>query len=234
MFWPHDEPVGKRFNAFSGDASIEVVGVTSTGQYEELFEPPKPFFYVPAGQSYFSYRTIHIRTALPPASMQREIDAQIHSLAPTAAVPQVRTMLDALEGVNGFFFFRFGAQITVCTGLLGLFLAVVGVYSTASYAAAQRTQEIGIRMALGADPQAILRMVFRQSLVTIAVGLTIGLGAALAATRGLAALISGIRPTDPLTFITVFLLLSAVSLLACWVPARRATRVDPLTALRYE
>ena len=112
--------------------------------------------------------------------------------------------------------------------------AVVGVYSVVSYAAAQRTREIGIRMALGAAPRDILKMVLRQSIVVVGVGLTIGLATALAGTRAIANLIVGVRPTDPLTFISVVLLLSAISLLACWIPARRATRIDPLTALRYE
>jgi putative ABC transport system permease protein len=119
-------------------------------------------------------------------------------------------------------------------GLLGLVLAVVGVYSVVSYAAAQRTHEIGIRMALGAEPTDILKMVLRQSIGIVAAGLAIGLAVAFAGTRAIANLIVGIKPTDPVTFITVIALLSAIALLACWIPARRATRVSPLTALRYE
>jgi putative ABC transport system permease protein len=103
-----------------------------------------------------------------------------------------------------------------------------------SYAAAQRTHEIGIRMALGANPRDILNMVLRQSIGIVAVGIAIGLAAAFAGTRAIANLIVGIKPTDPLTFVTVILLLAAIALAACWIPARRATRVSPLTALRYE
>jgi ABC-type antimicrobial peptide transport system permease subunit len=143
-------------------------------------------------------------------------------------------MTQALQGVNGFFFFRFGAQLTGTMGLLGLILAVVGVYSVVSYAAAQRTHEIGIRMALGAEPRDIMRMVLRQSIAIVALGLAIGVAAAFAGTRAIGNLIVGIKPTDPVTFVSVIVLLSGIALVACWIPARRATRVSPLTALRYE
>jgi len=146
----------------------------------------------------------------------------------------MQTMTQALQGINGFFLFRFGAQLTSTMGLLGLILAVVGVYSVVSYAAGQRTHEIGIRMALGAAPQDILLMVLRQSVVVVAIGLTVGLAAALAGTRAIASLIVGVRPTDAATFVTVVVLLAVIALIACWIPARRATRINPLVALRYE
>ena len=131
-------------------------------------------------------------------------------------------------------FFRLAAQLTGTMGLLGLILAVVGVYSVVSYTAAQRTHEIGIRMALGAAPGDILQMVLRESVWIVAIGLAVGLLVALGGTRAIANLFVGIHPTDPVTFVTTALLLSAVALTACWIPARRATRVSPLTALRYE
>ena len=197
-------------------------------------DPPEPFYYVPLAQKYMAYRTIHVRTSVPPESLQRQIEQQIRELAPGIAVSEVQAMTIALQGINGFFFFRFGAQLTGTMGLLGLILAVVGVYSVVSYAAAQRTQEIGIRMALGAEPRDILKMVLRQSLLTVGIGLGVGLAAALVGTRAIANLIVGIKPTDPLTFVAVIVLLSAIALIACWIPARRATRVSPLSALRYE
>jgi putative ABC transport system permease protein len=113
-------------------------------------------------------------------------------------------------------------------------LAVVGVYSVVSYTAAQRTHEIGIRMALGAAPRDILTMVLGQSLIVIAIGVLIGLGAAFGGTRALASLLIGVRPSDPATFVIVVAALASVAILACWIPARRATRVSPLAALRYE
>jgi putative ABC transport system permease protein len=131
-------------------------------------------------------------------------------------------------------FFRLGAQLTGAMGLLGLVLAVVGVYGVASYAAVQRTQEIGIRMAIGATPRDILKMVLGQGLGIVAIGLLAGLVAAFAGTRLLADLFYGVTPSDPATFAAVATLLPAVALLACWIPAQRATRVSPTIALRFE
>jgi predicted permease len=235
-FWPNENPLGKRFSMKGPQGPFrEVIGIVQTGKYKNVVEdPPEPFFYVPLAQNYVAYRTIHVRTSVPPDSLQRQIEAQVRELAPGVPISQVQTMTQALQGVNGFFFFRFGAQLTGTMGLLGLILAVVGVYSVVSYAAAQRTHEIGIRMALGAEPRDILRMVLRQSIVVVAIGLAIGLAAAFAGTRAIANLIVGIKPTDPVTFASVVVLLSAIALAACWIPARRATRVSPLTALRYE
>jgi ABC-type antimicrobial peptide transport system permease subunit len=143
-------------------------------------------------------------------------------------------MKQSLQGANGFFFYRLGAQLTGVMGLLGLVLAIVGVYSVVSYVTAQRNHEIGIRMAIGAGSGEILKMVLRQSLWVVAVGIAVGLGAAFAGTRVLGAFILGVSPSDPLTFGVVVAVLSGVALLACWLPARRATKVDPLIALRYE
>jgi predicted permease len=235
-FWPNENPLGKRFSLKGPQGPFkEVIGVVQTGKYKNVIEdPPEPFFYVPIAQNYVAYRTIHVRTSVPPESLQRQIEAQVRELAPGIAISQVQTMTQALQGVNGFFFFRFGAQLTGTMGLLGLILAVVGVYSVVSYAAAQRTHEIGIRMALGAEPRDILKMVLRQSIAIVALGLAIGLAAAFAGTRAIANLIVGIKPTDLVTFASVIVLLSAIALVACWIPAHRATRVSPLTALRYE
>jgi macrolide transport system ATP-binding/permease protein len=235
-FWPNESPLGKRFSTKGPKGPFtEVIGVVQTARYKNVIEdPPVPFFYLPLAQNYVAYRTIHVRASVPPESLQRQIEEQVRELAPGIPISQVQTMTQALQGVNGFLFFRFGAQLTGTMGLLGLILAVVGVYSVVSYAAAQRTHEIGIRMALGAQPRDILKMVLRQSVVIVAMGLAIGLAAALAGTRAVANLIVGIKPTDPVTFVTVVVLLSVIALVACWIPARRATRVSPLTALRHE
>ena len=235
QFWSSESAIGKRFSIKGPTGPfIEVVGVARDGKYKSVVEDPMPFFYLPLNQVYVDFRTVHVRTSLPPEKLRLDIESSLHMLAPDIAVKEMQTMQQSLQGLNGFFLFRFGAQLTSTMGLLGLILAVVGVYSVVSYAAVQRTHEIGIRMALGAAPRHILRMVLRQSVVLVGVGLAVGLAAALAGTRAMASLIVGVRPTDAVTFVTVVALLAAVALVACWIPARRATRVSPLVALRYE
>jgi len=235
QLWSNEAPIGKRFSIKgAGGPFIEVVGVAQDDKYKNPVEDPTPFFYLPLSQVYVDFRTVHVRTSLPPEKLQRDIESSVHVLAPDIAVKEMQTMTQSLQGLNGFFLFRFGAQLTSTMGLLGLILAVVGVYSVVSYAAVQRTHEIGIRMALGAAPQDILRMVLRQSVVLVGVGLAVGLAAALAGTRAIASFIVGVRPTDPVTFVVVVGLLTVIALVACWIPARRATRVSPLVALRYE
>ncbi|MGC1933611.1 MAG: FtsX-like permease family protein, partial [Candidatus Acidiferrales bacterium] len=234
-FWPNEDALGKRFSTKGSTGPfIEVVGIVQDAKYQNVTEDPLPFFYLPIDQSYVSMRTIQVRTSVPPETLALQIESQIHELAPSLPITQVQTMNESLQGANGFFFFHFGAQLTAVMGLLGLILAVVGIYSIVSYAAVQRTQEIGIRMAMGAAPRDILRMVLRQGLGVVGIGLALGLVLALAGTRVMGSLIVGIKPTDPLTFIVVVLLLTGIALFACWIPAFRATRIDPLVALRYE
>ena len=234
-FWPNEDALGKHFGTKGANGPfMEVVGIVQEAKYQSLAEDPRAFYYVPFEQSYNSLRTIHVRTTVPPESLALQIQSVIHEAVPDMPITQVKTMNEALEGANGFFLFRFGAQLTSTMGLLGLLLAVVGIYSVVSCAATQRTQEIGIRVAMGAFPQDILKMVLRQGLTVVGIGLTLGLALALAGTRALSGLIVGIKPTDPLTFAVVVCLLTAIALFACWVPAHRATRIDPLEALRYE
>ncbi len=234
-FWPDQNPLGKRFSTKSASGPfIEIVGVVQDGKYKGVVEEPQPHFYLPFSQSYMPLRTIHIRSSVPPETLATQVQSQIRGLAPNLPVSEMQTLDQALQGLNGYLFFRLGAQLTGAMGLLGLVLAVVGVYSVASYAAAQRTQEIGIRMAIGATPGDILKMVLRQGLGIVAVGLIAGLAAAFAGTRLLADLFYGVKPSDPITYAAVATLLLAVALLACWIPARRATRVSPTVALRFE
>lgn len=234
-FWPGEDAVGKRFSTKGATGPYtEVVGIVQDGKYQNVAEDQQPFFYVPLDQNYMSLRTIQVRTAVPPETMALQIESQIHDLAPDLPITQVQSMTQALQGANGFFFFRFGAQLTGVMGLLGLILAVVGIYSVISYAAVQRTQEIGIRMAMGADPRDILKMVLRQGLGVVGVGLVLGFIAALGGTRVIGSLFVGIKPTDPVTFALVIFVLASIALFACWIPAYRATRIDPLVALRHE
>jgi predicted permease len=234
-FWPGQHPIGRRFSTKSASGPfIQIVGVVQDGKYKGIVEDPQPHFYFPLNQSYMPLRTFHVRTSVPPEALSMQVQSQVRALAPNLAISELQTLDQALQGLNGYLFFQLGAQLTGTMGLLGLVLAVVGVYSVASYAAVQRTQEIGIRMAIGATPADILRMVLRQGVGIVTIGLLIGLAAAFAGTRLLADLIYGVTPSDPITYAAVVTMLLAVALLACWIPARRATRVSPVIALRFE
>jgi predicted permease len=234
-YWPNDDPIGKRFSILNkpGDP-MEVIGVTKDGRYTDATERPDPYFFLPLAQHFDSFRTLQVRTLVPPEQLIADVRQQIQALDPNLPIMDVRTMRDALNGLNGYFVYRLGAGLAALLGFLGLILAVVGVYGVVSFAASQRTNEIGIRMAMGAQRRDILGMVLRQGIWLVGIGLLVGLAAAAGLTRAIANMLVGVSPNDPLTFSGVAVLLAGVVLTACYVPARRATRVDPLVALRYE
>jgi predicted permease len=233
--WPNQDPIGKRFIADNAnDKPIEVVGVTGNGKYEWIFEEPSPYYYTPIGQNYHSLRILQVRTAVAPESLAMTVVKQIHELDANLPLYDVMGMQEALNGGNGFFLLNMGADFAGALGALGLVLALVGVYGVVSYAASRRTHEIGIRMALGAGRPRILKMVLTRGFGLVLAGIATGVVVALGLTRFMANLLFGIRPADPVTFGSVALLLAAISLVACYIPARRATLVDPLVALRHE
>jgi predicted permease len=235
QFWPNEDPIGKRFEKKTADHKpITVVGVVQTVKYKGIIETPQPFFYLPLDQEYLAFRTIQVRTSVSPTSLAGTLEALVRELGPNVPITAVQTMSDALNNANGFFLYRFGAQATATLGLLGLVLAVVGVYSVVSYAGAQRTHEMGIRMALGAERKDILRLVLRQGVTVVGIGIALGLLLAFAIARVFSGMLVGIGAGDPLTYSFVSALLLAIALFACWIPAYRATRIDPLSALRYE
>jgi predicted permease len=236
-FWPKEDPVGKRFtvnNTGKPEQVVQVVGIAADGKYAFIAEEPTPFFYVPLAQNFTSIRALQVRSSIPPEKLISQMRSVIRSLAPDLPIIETRSMDEVIRGMNGLQVFRFAALIAAALGGLGLILASVGVYGVVSFAAVQRTREIGIRMALGGTSRDVLRLVLRQGVGMVATGLLVGLLAAWGLTRVMGRLLFGVSPSDPLTYATVALLLTAVALLACWIPARRATRVDPGIALRYE
>ncbi|HEU4414675.1 MAG TPA: ABC transporter permease [Candidatus Angelobacter sp.] len=234
-FWPNQDPVGKRFSAKGVEGPfLEVVGVTRQGKYNDPVDDTTLFYYQPQAQNPSTFMTLQLRTAIDPESLIPAVEQQIRDLAPGLPVTDVQTMEQSLGGANGFFLYRMGTRFTVALGLLGLVLALVGVYSVISYAAAQRTHEIGVRMALGANRSDILKMVVRQGFVLVGAGLLIGLVLTFIAGRGIGSLLVGVTPKDPVTLIAVVLLLAVVGLVASFIPARRAMNIEPLRALKYE
>jgi putative ABC transport system permease protein len=233
--WPGEDPIGKQFS-FRGAQGpyVQVVGVTRNGKYVFIGEDRQNFFYVPAGQNFTSAKILQIRTSLPPEAIRKNVEQQIHALEADLPVYGIETMEHSLGGGNGFFLIRMGALFALILGLLGLILAIVGVYGVVSYAASRRTHEIGIRMALGAEPRAILRMILRSGVFLLLFGVSIGCVLALAVGWTMRSLLFGIHPADPLTFAAVGFLLGSSAILACYIPARRAMRVDPMISLRYE
>jgi len=234
-FWPGENPIGKRFSLTSNAGPfVEVVGVTRDGKYRTLAEDPEPYFYVPLEQDFTSECVLQIRSALPPQALIPEVQHEILALDASAPIEDVQTMKESLGGALGYFLFRLGASVAAAMGLLGLLLAIVGVYGVVSYAATQRTQELGVRMALGASPRQVLALLLKQGARLVAAGLVFGLAGAWGLTRAMSSMLYGVSPSDPVTYLSVAALLTFVTLLACWIPARRAVRVDPMVALRYE
>jgi len=233
--WPGEDPVGHRFSYEKPDApALEVIGLAKNGRYFEAMEDSVEFFYLPLSQHYTPMRVLHVRASVPPLTLAGPIQTEIHNLEPNLPVYDVQTLRESLDGPNGFFLPRMGAFFAAIFGLLGLVLALVGVYGIISYAVTLRTQEIGVRMALGAQSRNVLGMILRQGLALTGWGLLAGLVLSFGLTRFMKSLLFQISAFDPLTYISVSLLLLAVALVACYLPARRATRVDPLVALRYE
>jgi predicted permease len=235
-FWAGADPIGRNFKR-DGDSkhAIEIIGEVRNSRTEDPYSPYGPLFYVPITQNYTPAQTLQIRTQDAPQAVTPEVLAVVRGIAPTVPVLSVRTMTNAVRnGANGLLLFNLGAELTAALGLLGLTLAVVGIYGVMAHAVGQRTQEIGVRIALGAQSKNILWMISRQGLVILGIGLGLGLLAAVGVGQLVGDFLVGIGPTDPFTYLSVSVLLSLVALGACYVPARRAMRVDPMVALRYE
>jgi predicted permease len=228
-YWPGQEAVGKRIKR---EEFAEVVGVVRDSNEKGLSAAPRPTIYFPM-RNYISDLdlTLQVRTAMDAQTMLAAVRREVQTLDPTLPVYNLGTLAQQKDG--SLYTERLAATLLTLFGLLALSLAAVGIYGVLSYAVTERTREMGVRLALGARPRDLIKLVVRQGLTLTLIGLVIGVGAAFALTRLIAKLLFGVSPTDPLTFVMIPLLLTGVALLACWIPARRATRVDPLAALKH-
>jgi len=232
-FWPGQSALGKRFSPQSSAGPwTEVVGVIRDGKYFSLSEEAKPFLYVNLGPQSGRFLTMVVRTTTEPQSALAAIRREVQQLDATLPIYNVKTMVEHMA--LSLFPARVAATLLGSFGVLALLLAAIGIFGVMSYAVTQRTREIGIRMALGANAAGVFRLIVGRGLTLMVIGLGIGLALAVAGTRLLATLLFGVSATDPLTFVVIALLLMFVALLACWIPARRATKVDPMVALRAE
>ena len=231
-FWPDQDPIGKRFHFFGDPTLLQVVGVVRNSVVDTIGEEPVPLAYLPITQAYSPAVTIQVRTSGRPEPVISGVRAQIQQLDNNLAITGVQTIGEVMD--QGLWAPRMGAALLGLFGGLALILAALGVYGVLSYSVNQQTREIGIRMAMGADRRNVLGLVIGQGLKLAAVGLVAGIAIALLLARQLSSLLFGVNAYDPLTFLSVATILMVVAFFACYIPALRATRVDPLTALRYE
>jgi putative ABC transport system permease protein len=232
-YWPNEDPLGKRFKAAKADAPwIMVVGVIANARTQSLAQAAVPQIYLDIYQTGAKRLAILLRGRLDTAAIADEVREQVQSLDPTLPVSGAQTLNETVS--VSLAQRRFSMEMVSLFALTALLLAGLGIYGVISYLVSERTHEIGIRLALGADRRNILRMVLRQGLGLAIAGAAVGLVGAVVLSHLMTGLLYGVRPTDPLTFAGVAVLLIIVALFACYIPARRAIRVDPLVALRYE
>jgi len=227
-FWPGRDPIGQPFEV--GDGRVLIVGVMKTGKYRTLSEDAQPFMFQPLGRR--SSATLVVSVEGDPRNWLGSVRRAVQALDPNVVPADLETMKQYMA--LPLFPAHTAGLLLGAFGILALLLAVTGLYGVISYAARQRTHEIGVRLALGADRHDVLKLVLRDGITLAAIGVSVGLLASFAVTRLLSSLLYGIRPTDPATFVTVPVLLTTVALLASYIPARRAMRADPMVALRYE
>lgn len=229
-YWPHRNPVGQRFK-FTGESVLRtVVGVVKTANYTSLNEAPQPCIYVPLKQSFSDAMNLYVRAAGDPSNIAGAIQREIRSQDPQVDVSDIRTGRKLIE--QALFGARIGVGLLGVFGFLALGLASIGLYGIISYTVNRRKREIGVRMALGAARGVVMGLILRQGLTLVGSGIAVGIFASLLIGRALTAMLYGVSAADPISFVGSSLVLLAVAAAACYLPARRASLVDPLVALR--
>jgi len=231
-FWKSEDPIGKRFKFFGDQQYTEVVGVVRDSKYNALVEDPQPFIYEPLSQNRTQAAALHVRTVSEASAFAAAVRGAVRGLDPRLALFDVHTLREQVD--QSLALQRLNVWLLTVFGVVALLLAAIGLYGVASYSVSQRTREIGIRMALGAGRHDVLALVLRQGLTLVVIGVAVGLGGAFVIMRLLSSLLFNVTAADPATFATTALVLTGVAIGATYVPARRATRVDPLVALRCQ
>jgi putative ABC transport system permease protein len=227
------DPLGARVSIAGPQGPwLEIVGVVGNSKYADLGENDLPVVYVPLAQNHETGMTLYVRAAVPPASLVAPIRREIGALQPALPVLDVRLMESTIGAA--LYSASMSARLLAGFGALALLLAAIGIYGVLSFSIASRTHEIGIRLALGARARDVFTVVLRDGLTLVVVGVVVGLLGALAAGRTLAGFLYGVSPADAATYVIVTAILCAVAVVACAIPARRAMRMDPMTALRYQ
>jgi predicted permease len=233
LYFPNQNPIGKRISSGPGNPWWQIIGVTRDFKTQRLTEVPIPHLDLPALQHpYGNFARVLIRATAEPAKLLPAVQQQVKAVDRSATIVGASTLSEELN--NSIAPARMATILTSLFGLLALLLASVGLYGVMVYSVTRRTREIGIRMALGAQRWEVLGLVLRDGIAIVALGVALGMASAFAATRLIVSQLYGVSATDPLTFGAVSLVLTGVALLASYIPARRASKVDPLVALRYE
>ena len=230
QFWPGQNAIGKRFRVVTDKALIQVVGVVKNTTVLALGETPQPVIYIPLEQRFTTAVALDVRTESNPEAILPAVLSRVQSLDTNLALTNASTIQNLLA--QGLWAPRMGAALFGLFGLLGMLLASIGIYGVMAYMVAQRTSEIGIRMALGAQSSDVLRLVVGQGMRLVLMGIVAGVACSLVLSRLMGSLLFETSPTDPMTFLTVSGVLASVALLAGWLPALRASRIDPVIALR--
>jgi predicted permease len=230
QFWPNEDPIGQQFRFFGIEEPLQIVGIAKDSKYNFLGDQNVPYLYTALEQAYAPAATIHIRATGDPDALLGTVRREIQQLEPTMPLLNVQTLRTVFD--QALWAPRMGAWLLAIFAVLALVLASIGLYGVMAYTVSQRTRELGIRLALGASRQDVRNMVVRQGLALALAGVVIGLGVALALAELVATLLFGISARDPITFAVIPAVLVAVAVLATFIPAWRASRVDPVEALR--
>ena len=229
-YWPNQNPIGHTFRFDSDPTARHVIGIVKTIKYQTLGETPQPAVYLPFRQNYADGLVLYVRSSGEPARAIGTVQREVHAMDPHVPLENASSVDDLID--QSLWMMRIATGLLAVFGALAIALASVGLYGLMAYSVNQRRRELSVRMALGADRGAVLRLVVREGMTLVAIGIVVGVGLSLAISRALASLLLGIAATDAVSFATAAVLLTSVALFGTYLPARRASRFDPLVALR--